>query len=565
MLYAGQAQAAMVPDYANNEYQNHELSRSEKKCLDEGYKITYANCSNKTAPSDPCPSHEAYYRSCSQEQWCRNNNYAKLKTDCKKPSYPVKACDNGFPLFRGCKEDIKKACEEDGYKSKSECQLSDTLCPYSPEYGKCCGNCEDYPYAMDEIPEGYIQDGSFCKTCSGRLMVKIKESSCEGFLICQYGPADGNPQSCLSGKTLKYDSCLSAEDICQKNGYSQQDCSKTEDAITCPENESYKKCSINCLKLAQQSFPDADIIEADVTDPFLTLSKNELRSIADVDNPLCKTTEKPLVKLNINEETQELYQGIFNRNVYGLNFEINFQSPLTLFFNGSLNNVRISFSGNAPDCVMSGENGQITGKIVINDALKLCTTLAIKDNSSFTSTGSVLGNVVVGHNATLGLKGDLTGSFRSGINSTTFIKGKLEYKDMMNDSEDSESIVFGCNSKNKVMGGIIADTSSLILKDGAKLDTASVTLISESNVLSAINYLGSIHLQENSHIFTSYGNQEDTSIFEIANNNISEKCTDKYITHIGSSVDKATQLLILEPSNRFPELWKCRNHRLLCN
>lgn len=42
--------AAVAPEYADNSYSNHELTRAEKKCLDEGYKITYANCSNQTAP-----------------------------------------------------------------------------------------------------------------------------------------------------------------------------------------------------------------------------------------------------------------------------------------------------------------------------------------------------------------------------------------------------------------------------------------------------------------------------------------------------------------------------------
>ena len=84
------AHAAVVPEYAANTYQNHELTRAEQKCLDEGYKITYANCSNQTAPADRCPHHDAYYRSCSQEQWCRNNNYTFLETDCKAPFYPFK-------------------------------------------------------------------------------------------------------------------------------------------------------------------------------------------------------------------------------------------------------------------------------------------------------------------------------------------------------------------------------------------------------------------------------------------------------------------------------------------
>ena len=48
--------AAVAPEYADNSYSNHELTRAEKKCLDEGYKITYANCSNQTAPAITNPT-----------------------------------------------------------------------------------------------------------------------------------------------------------------------------------------------------------------------------------------------------------------------------------------------------------------------------------------------------------------------------------------------------------------------------------------------------------------------------------------------------------------------------
>ena len=109
------AQASMLAEYAHNSYTEHELSRSEKKCIDEGYKITYANCTNQTAPADRCPYHDAYYRSCSQEQWCRNNNYTFLEKDCELPTFPTKMCDNKYPMYRVCKEDIAKSCEDAGY------------------------------------------------------------------------------------------------------------------------------------------------------------------------------------------------------------------------------------------------------------------------------------------------------------------------------------------------------------------------------------------------------------------------------------------------------------------
>ena len=47
--------ASVAPEYATNTYAKRTPNRSEKKCMDEGYKITYENCNNKTAPSDPFP------------------------------------------------------------------------------------------------------------------------------------------------------------------------------------------------------------------------------------------------------------------------------------------------------------------------------------------------------------------------------------------------------------------------------------------------------------------------------------------------------------------------------
>ena len=151
--------AAVAPEYADNSYSNHELTRAEKKCLDEGYKITYANCSNQTAPADQCPHHKSYYRTCSQEQWCRNNNFRFLNEDCKLPLYPLKMCDNQFPLYRTCQENVIKACEDSGFKSKDECKLTDKRCPYSKDYGICCGKCEDFSHILKQIPAGYVPTG----------------------------------------------------------------------------------------------------------------------------------------------------------------------------------------------------------------------------------------------------------------------------------------------------------------------------------------------------------------------------------------------------------------------
>ena len=90
LLISAPAIASVIPEYATNIYAKKSPSRSEKKCMDEGFSITYENCPKMTAPTEPCPYHHNYYKSCSQEQWCKNNNYSYKLEDCQLPTYPVK-------------------------------------------------------------------------------------------------------------------------------------------------------------------------------------------------------------------------------------------------------------------------------------------------------------------------------------------------------------------------------------------------------------------------------------------------------------------------------------------
>lgn len=562
------AHAAMVPDYAKNNYQNHELSRSEKKCIDEGYKITYANCSNQTAPADPCPHHEAYYRSCSQEQWCRNNNYTLKKDDCKRPQFATKLCDNNFPLYRGCKENIEQACSEAGFTSKDKCQLSEVKCPYSPNFGKCCGNCEDYPYSIIDIPAGYVQDGTPCKTCSGQTKVKITEADCEGFQICEFGPLSEKTAACQSGEQILFLECQTAQAVCQNKGFEPVSCSETEDTENCPEDAQFVKCHTNCTKLAAATYPEADIITEDVTNPILDLQKTQIRSMVGLSHPDCANSKRPVVTLNLDEQSAHQYINIFDRDIKDIDFVINYINSPSLIFNGTLNNSQVMFQGNIPDCPFIGDNSKFAGKVSIKNAEKLCSNITTATASTFTTSGSVESHVITGESSTFGIQGNFTGALQTGKGSNLFIKGTLTYEDPANNSEDSESIVFGCNSRNKVMEGIIANTSSIVIKSGAKLDTPKITLISTSNSLNLPNYLASVHINKGAYLFSSYGNKEDSSIFEIMNNDGKDGCDDKYYTHLGSSIEEHLKSINLEPSNRKQEAWKCRklnSSQLKCN
>lgn len=553
LLLSCPAIAAVVPEFAHNNYTEHSLSRSEKKCIEEGYKITYANCTNQTAPADRCPYHDSYYRSCSQEQWCRNNNFTFLAQDCKLPTYPVKICDNKFPMYRACQENIGKACEEAGYTSKDKCQLTEKRCPYNSDYGKCCNDCPDFSHEIDNIPAGYVAEGETCTTCSGIVKTNVVPASCDGYTACQYGPLSPQTPSCLQGSALLYTACKTSEMTCKEKGYLYSSCQSSEDPEECPEYANLKKCKVNCYKLAVEMFPEADIINQNITDPHLDISKKALQSLYGHLSNACVSQKRPEVTLNINNQNLETYANIFDRDISNVNFILNFETPAVLPLNGNLNNVRIKITGDAPDCPLKGQKFNVSGTVSIVNAANICADITIADSSKFITTGNVTGNITVGKDSSLGIKGNLLGSLISKSYAEIFIKGILKYNDKANDTPNNESIVFGCNSRSKILGGIVAETSNVVVKQRAILDVAYIKLISTSNNPDLPNTLSSIHLQKYSKLVSIYDNTE----YPLADNS-DINCDDKYIIHLGSAVESAEQTLILEPSNLLEEKWKCR-------
>lgn len=545
--------ASVTPEYATNTYTEHNLSRSEKKCIEEGYKITYANCSNQTAPADRCPYHDAYYRSCSQEQWCRNNNFTNLAQDCKLPTYPIKICDNKYPMYRACQSNIEKACVESGFTHQSKCQLTDVRCPYDTDYGKCCDNCPSFSNTIDNIPEGYIADGPTCTTCEGLVKTNIIEAKCDGFIECKFGPLSEQTPSCLKGTKTLYSACKTVEMTCKEKGYLYNSCSPTEDPEQCPEFNKLNKCHTNCLKVAQELFPNSEIINQDATDPKIDIYKNDLRSLYGRLSSACISNERPEITLNINNENLALYSNLFEKNISNINFILNFETNAVLPANGTFENVRIKITGNAPDCPLKGGEINVKGTFSLIGASNICSNINIADSSKFITTGNVTGNVDVGKDSSLGIKGNLIGSLKSKSYAEIIIKGILKFKDNANNSADHESIVFGCNSRSKILGGIIAETANVVVKQRALIDLPYIKMISTSNNPDLPNTLSSIHLQKYSKLLTVYDNAEYPLI---DNNDIS--CDDKYLVHLGSALDTQNQELSFEPSQLLEDKWQCR-------
>lgn len=552
MVFASPAIAAVMPEYATNTYTEHSLSRSEKKCIDEGYKITYANCSNQTAPADRCPYHDSYYRSCSQEQWCRNNNYTFLAQDCELPTYPTKICDNKYPMYRACIEDTAKACEQAGYTSKDKCKLTDVRCPYSSDYGKCCNDCPGFAHALDNIPAGYVADGPTCTTCDGVVKTNVIEASCDDYEDCVFGPLSPQTPSCLKGQKTLYTACKTSEMVCKEKGYLYSSCQPTEDSADCPEDSNFKKCTVNCYKLALELFPQSNIIKENVTDPTFDLAKTSIRSLYGQISNTCISEQRPEVTLNITEDSLAVYSGIFTQDISNVNFILNFETPTSLPIGGNLNNVRITVKGNTPECVFKGKSFNVDGTVSLVDVTNICSDINIASSAKFITTGNITGNVIVGKDASLGVKGNLIGSLKSSSYAEIFIKGILKYKDLSKDSIDSESIVFGCNSRSKIIGGIIADTSNIIIKQRSILDTPYIKLISTSNNPDLPSSLSSIHLHRYSRIISVLGNTEYPMV-----ENGDLNCDDKRLIHLGSEIAAEESNISLEPSNLLEDQWKC--------
>ncbi len=547
------AKAALMPDPLSKP---HELSRMEKKCIDDGYKFTYYNCTGQNAPSAPCPDHKDYYKNCSQEQWCRNNNYRLKAEDCKAPEFPVKACDNQFPLYRSCHEDIKKACETAGYSHHTVCQLTDKKCPYSTEYGLCCDNCPGFDYPADNIPEGYVIDGATCKTCEGIVKAKIKEAACDGFQNCPYGPESADTPSCLSGKQRLYTACRDSAAYCRDKGYEQPFCKETEDEETCPENENFKRCTVNCFKLAKATYPNANVITGNVTNPELDPTKTAIRSLVGFTSaPQCSQSTRPVITLDLNEESYTKYYHIFNQDISDVDFILNFEKPFNLSFEGNLHNSNILFAGTLPRCAFEGGNAHLSGSVKFLKAPMSCMNATLDADSVFITSDGLTGNLIVGAGSKVYIGGDMTGALRTGSHTQTIIAGRLNYTDEFNASLDSPSLLFGCYSKNKVGKGILADTSNLVLKREAELNTPFVDLRSTSNMLQLPNTLASVHL----HSWAKLYYQDADATFDINYNEDGRKeCPDKYYIHLGSSEEGTGQHQVIQPSNLVTDAWKCQ-------
>ncbi len=212
LFVCGEAQAAIcfLPDCVEKPVGSSDPSG--RICRSDGYLPNGEIVCSEFSYVEYCPE-DASYLKCNNQKWCGDNGYTVLAEDCTVPEYADEQCPNGLALYKRCKADYKRACEEEDGDYVSECQdgwkLDDEeLCSYSPLYGKCCNECLDYPYKADEIPAGYHQ-GKSCSSCDGvRYQKELNDCAADGFIRCEKGGQTGT-EVCLSGSEKWYKECCS--------------------------------------------------------------------------------------------------------------------------------------------------------------------------------------------------------------------------------------------------------------------------------------------------------------------------------------------------------------------
>ena len=212
LFVCGEAQAAIcfLPDCVEKPVGSSDPSG--RICRSDGYLPNGEIVCSEFSYVEYCPE-DASYLKCNNQKWCGDNGYTVLAEDCTIPEYADEQCPNGLALYKRCKADYERACEEEDGDYVSECQdgwkLDDEeLCSYSPLYGKCCNECLDYPYKADEIPSGYHQ-GKSCSSCDGvRYQKELNDCAADGFIRCEKGGQTGT-EVCLSGSEKWYKECCS--------------------------------------------------------------------------------------------------------------------------------------------------------------------------------------------------------------------------------------------------------------------------------------------------------------------------------------------------------------------
>lgn len=180
-------------------------------CGNLGYGVPAASCGEGLA-GNSCPYTADFVDAClTTEEWCKKNGYTKIDNDCTIPMYPANACPKNEVFFQSCREDIARACTDEGYSLNCDIgyiHTSDVAsCPYDTDYKICtCNPCEGYDYTAEEAnAQGYEPVGSVCNSC-GTMKYMRQNANCGDYVECECG---GIGTACWSGTKKLFASCQS--------------------------------------------------------------------------------------------------------------------------------------------------------------------------------------------------------------------------------------------------------------------------------------------------------------------------------------------------------------------
>ena len=130
-----------LPDCAEEDLSGEpgmDINSDSKYCEENGY---VSSCPENTAriPDSTCYRDDNYFK-CSKQQWCKDNGYNI--SSCSIPQYLSEQCPNGENLYKSCKTDNQRACQDLGYKnscpSGQKLKKNSGRCAYDSSYGTCC-------------------------------------------------------------------------------------------------------------------------------------------------------------------------------------------------------------------------------------------------------------------------------------------------------------------------------------------------------------------------------------------------------------------------------------------
>ena len=119
---------------------NMNINEDTEFCESKGFTY-YASgeCPQYYAKVGEC-NRDDHYLKCDAKTWCEQNGYNT--TSCSIPQYVDQACPSYGSLYKQCKTDNDRACQDLGYKSScssgQKLKKNSGRCAYDSSYGTCC-------------------------------------------------------------------------------------------------------------------------------------------------------------------------------------------------------------------------------------------------------------------------------------------------------------------------------------------------------------------------------------------------------------------------------------------